>query len=160
MHRAARHIESCEGFWITIFDTGLHAEKNKVRWPAGKARCPSLPFFVCDRRPPAYHRSVGKPTTRWQDDIANYAKSNWRMSAQDATTCGEHKLGFFFAWEGGSKTWMLSEGTSLPAKAVALACGLAGRDVWSHKLLSSFFLPNVCCNELGKAPGKITQHSL
>ena len=91
LHRAARGIERCDKAhglqsWTDTYRmrkwrfAGQLARHHDSRWSS----------LVCIWAPSTYRRHVGRPTTRWEDDIVRYAGGGWASLAQDEDAWTPH----------------------------------------------------------------------
>ena len=95
LHRAARGIERCDKAhglqsWTDTYRmrkwrfAGQLARHHDSRWSS----------LMCIWAPSTYRRHVGRPTTRWEDDIVRYAGGGWASLAQDEDAWTAHCAGF------------------------------------------------------------------
>ena len=94
MQRSAKLIQYYdETFTLTTWS--LQYKRRKWEFAGGLARCTNGRWShgILHWKPNGF-RSVGRPATRWCDDIVYYCGENWQTIAQDTDRWEEHGSGF------------------------------------------------------------------
>ena len=95
LQRSAREVKKCdEHFGLTSWTYAYKSSKWKFAGQLARRTDHRWSALVCTWKPPAYKRAVGRPLTRWVDDIATYAGGDWDSLAMDEARWKEHEAGF------------------------------------------------------------------
>ena len=82
--------------WYRLVPWSLQAKARKWRFAGALARCDDdrWSHIILDWHPIHGKRSVGRPVTRWCDEIIEYAGDDWIALAKDQDSWEDHCSGF------------------------------------------------------------------
>ena len=95
LQRSAREVKKCdERFGLTSWTYAYRLSKWKFAGQLARRTDRRWSSLICTWKPLAYKRSVGRPLTRWVDDITTYCGGDWDSLAMDEKRWSEHRAGF------------------------------------------------------------------